>query len=403
MSTRRTWLGGCGAVALTALAPRLTLAGNAAAGAGRFVFVIQRGAADGLDTVVPYADPGYARLRGALAIDAGAAHRLDGSFALHPALIECARLYAAGQLLPVHAVATAYRERSHFDGQDVLEGGGTRAHERADGWLNRLLGLLPEAGAGRRGGAPAAVALAPTIPLALRGANEVASYAPSSLPQASDDLLLRIAELYRDDAQLQPLWDSALGARAMAGAAHGRGEPMRGDQARGPQDAATLGRLAATFLDAPQGARIAMIETGGWDTHSAQAPRLSAQLRALDTLLAALRDGLGARWRDTTVLVATEFGRSAAANGTGGTDHGTGAAALLAGGAVAGGRVAGDWPGIARAQLNDGRDLRATTDMRALFKGVLRDHLGIPAAALAGMVFPGSVAVDPMAGLVRTA
>ncbi|RZL93998.1 MAG: DUF1501 domain-containing protein, partial [Variovorax sp.] len=331
-------------------APRVVFA--QAATERRFVFIIQRGAADGLDTLVPYADPGYARLRGALAVDASAAHRLDGSFALHPALAETAQLFAAGQVLPVHAVASPYRDRSHFDGQNVLETGGTAPYALKDGWLNRLLTLLPRAG-------KEAIALAPTVPMALRGPVDVASYAPSALPQASDDLMLRVSQLYAADAQLHALWTAAMDARGIASA----GGEM---DARARQDPAGTGRMAANFLSQPGGPRIAMIETGGWDTHTGQAGRLAAQLRSLDALIAALRTGLGPAWDRTTVLVATEFGRTAAANGTGGTDHGTGSAALLLGGAVRGGRVLADWPGLAPANLYEGRDLQPTLGLDAL-------------------------------------
>ncbi len=180
----------------------------------RFIFIIQRGAADGLHTVVPYAEPAYARLRGDLAVDPATALKLDGTFALHPTLAELHRLYAAGQASFFHAVASPYRDRSHFDGQNVLETGGSAPYQLKDGWMNRLLDMLPRAG-------KEAIAFAPAVPMALRGAVEVASYAPSALPQANEDLLLRVEQLYAGDAQLHALWSSALEARAMAGE-HGR-------------------------------------------------------------------------------------------------------------------------------------------------------------------------------------
>ena len=302
----------------------------------RFVFVIQRGAADGLNIVVPYADPAYATLRGALAVDTSASTKLDGTFALHPSLVQIGQMYGRREALFVHAVASPYRDRSHFDGQNVLETGGSSAYQVKDGWLNRLVGMMPGATSTTHENA---IAFAPTVPMALRGAANVASYAPSGLPQAPDDLLTRVSQLYEQDAQLRPLWESAMAARGLAGDAGAR------------QDPASLGKLAAGFLSREDGPRIAMIETGGWDTHSAQMPRLAAQLKALDTMLAALRDGLGPAWSKTTVLVATEFGRTAAANGTGGTDHGTASVAMVIGGAVAGGRVVADWPGLRQSDL----------------------------------------------------
>ncbi|MDF1486292.1 DUF1501 domain-containing protein [Ramlibacter sp. H39-3-26] len=369
--------------------PRLTLAGmqapDEAPSARRFVFVIQRGAADGLHTLIPYADPGYARLRGELAIDPAGATRLDGTFALHPALVETARMYANGQALCIHAVASPYRERSHFDGQNVLETGGAAPYREKTGWLNRLAGLLPQP---RR----EALALAPTLPLALRGPAPATSYAPAGLRPPPDDLLARVERLYAGDAQLHALWSSAQETRAMAA-----GNPAR-------QDPASLGKLAAGFLARPDGPRIAMLETGGWDTHTGQAGRMAAQLKRLDALLAALRDGLGeGTWARTAVLVATEFGRTAAANGTGGTDHGTGAAALLVGGAVRGGRVLADWPGLAAADLYEGRDLRATAALDGIIATAAGECFGIEPEHAARALFPatGTTGKPVFEGLLR--
>ncbi|MDR5818379.1 MULTISPECIES: DUF1501 domain-containing protein [unclassified Caballeronia] len=374
MLTRRRFLRCAGASAGAMLiAPQLVLA--SAETERRFVFVIQRGAADGLNIVVPYGDPAYAALRGPLAIDAATATKLDGTFALHPSLQTAAQMYRDKQALFVHAVASPYRERSHFDGQNVLETGGSAPYQLKDGWLNRLLSMLPAPRAD-------AVALAPTVPLALRGRADVTSYAPSGLPQAPDDLITRVSQLYAGDAQLHPLWDAAMQARGLAADAGAR------------QDPASLGKLAATFLSKPDGPRIAMIETGGWDTHSAQNPRLATQLKALDAMLGALRDGLGTHWADTTVLVATEFGRTAAANGTGGTDHGTASAALLLGGAVAGGRVLADWPGLANASLYQARDLKPTLGLDAVIAHAAGESFGIDPQRVAASLFPeGSTAM----------
>jgi uncharacterized protein (DUF1501 family) len=336
----------------------------------RFVFIIQRGAADGLNTVVPYADPGYAKLREGLAIDPASALKLDGTFALHPSLAELNTLYAAKQALFVHAVASPYRERSHFDGQNVLETGGSNPYEVKDGWLNRLIRLLPKS----RG---EAIAFAPTIPMSLRGQAAVTSYAPSPLPQAPDDVLVRVGKLYEADPQLHPLWSAAMEAHGLA------------DDARARQDPASVGRMAATFLARPDGPRIAMIETGGWDTHSGQTNRLANQLKALDTLIGALRNGLAESWRQTTVLIATEFGRTAAANGTGGTDHGTASAAMLIGGAVQGGRVVAEWPGLAANQLYEGRDLKPTLDLDALIAVAAAESLNLDPQLTRRTLFPG--------------
>lgn len=338
----------------------------------RFVFIIQRGAADGLAIVAPTGDPAFAALRGDF-IDFTGGAKLDSFFTLHPALIETAKMYAHKQALFVHAVASPYRDRSHFDGQNVLETGGSAAYRMKDGWMNRLLGLLPQDEA-------KALALSATVPMALRGAHEVASYAPSKLPSASDDLLMRVAALYEPDRQLHGLWSTAMQTRMMAG----------DTSDAGGQNGAATGGLAAKMLAGELGARIAMIETGGWDTHSAQRGRLNAQLRGLDQMLSAMKTGLGGDWANTLVIVATEFGRTVAPNGTGGTDHGQASAAMLLGGAVAGGQVVADWPGLSQAALYEGRDLKPTTDLDATIAAALAQHYGLEPAQLMRTLFPES-------------
>lgn len=365
-------------------APRVLFA--QAASERRFIFIIQRGAADGLNTVIPYAEPAYARLRGALAIDPAAALKLDGSFALHPELQQLHGLYKAGEASFVHALASPYRDRSHFDGQNVLETGGRMPYQLKDGWMNRLLGMLPARGRD-------AIAFSPAVPLALQGSAEVTTYAPSALPEANEDLLMRVQQLYAPDPQLQALWASALQARSMAGAAMGGG----GNR----QDAAALGRMAAGFLARADGPRIAMIETSGWDTHSGQDARLAFQLRKLDGLIGALREGLGAAWAHTVVLVATEFGRTVAANGTGGTDHGTAAAAMLVGGAVHGGRILADWPGLAQADLLEGRDLRPTLGLDTLVATACAETFGLDPERTARALFPGASRDRPLPRLLK--
>ena len=337
----------------------------------RFVFVIQRGAADGLHIVAPTGDPAFSGIRGEFAQDLVTGHKLDSFFTLHPALAETAKIYADRQALFVHAVASPYRDRSHFDGQNVLETGGSAAYRLKDGWLNRLLGLLPKAEA-------RALALSFTVPMALRGAHEVASYEPSRLVSPSDDLLARVAALYEGDRQLHGLWSTAMETRMTAG----------GVSSATGQNGAAAGELAAKMLTGSSGARIAMIETNGWDTHSGQRGRLAAQLHSLDATLAAMKTGLGADWANTLVIVATEFGRTVAPNGTGGTDHGQAAAAMLLGGAVAGGRVIADWPGLHKSALYEGRDLNPTTDLDALIAGALDQHFGLEPSRTIATLFP---------------
>ena len=373
MLSRRSFIrAGGAATALASLGlPRMAFA--RASTERRFVFIIQRGAADGLHIVAPTGDPTYAGLRGDFAQDFAKGAPLDSFFTLHPALAETAKIYADKQALFVHAVASPYRDRSHFDGQNVLETGGSAAYRLKDGWMNRMLGLIPPAEA-------KALALSSTVPMALRGSHEVSSYASSQLPSPSDDLLARVGALYESDPQLHELWSAAIDTRMKAG------DAMQGGG--GPKGAAT-GALAAKML-LGDGARIAMIETNGWDTHSGQRGRLNAQLKDLDQLLASLKTVLGPEWSNTLVLVATEFGRTARPNGTGGTDHGQASAAMLLGGGVAGGKVVADWPGLTQGALYEGRDLKPTTDLDALIAGALSQHYGTEPARVMTALFPDS-------------
>ncbi len=373
MFSRRFFMAAGGATAgfATLGLPRMAFA--AANTSRRFVFIIQRGAADGLAILAPTGDPAFAGVRGPVADDLQGGAKLGTFFTLHPALVETAKLYAAKQALFVHGVASPYRDRSHFDGQNVLETGGSAAYRVKDGWLNRLLGLLPPADA-------KALALSSTVPMALRGSHEVSSYAPSALPSASDDLLARVSSLYESDQQLHGLWMAAMETRMTAG-----------DLAAGAgQNGGATGALAAKLLAGESGARIAMIETGGWDTHSGQRGRLNAQLRGLDQLVSGLKTGLGADWANTLVIIATEFGRTVAPNGTGGTDHGTASAAMLLGGAVSGGRIVADWPGLSQSELYEGRDLKPTTDLDALIGAALAQHYRVDPARAMATLFPES-------------
>jgi uncharacterized protein (DUF1501 family) len=344
---------------------------NAAAVKGRrLVFIVQRGAADGLAMVMPVGDPSYTGARKSLSEVQGT--KLDGMFALHPSLTGLNGLYQSKEALFVHAVASPYRDRSHFDAQNILESGGAAPYALKSGWLNRFAGMLSGAEA-------KALALSPTIPMALRGDAPATSYAPSRLPNASQDMIARVGQMYAGDAQLHDLWEQAITTRNMAGTA---GDAMN------PRDASAMGGLAAKLMAGDNGARIAMLETNGWDTHSAQAGRLNGQLKSMDALITGLKAGLGAEWANTLVIVATEFGRTVSPNGTGGTDHGTASAAMLIGGGVKGGRVVADWPGLSTNALYEARDLRPTLGLDALIVGALAQHYVMDPALIARNVFP---------------
>jgi len=360
--------------------------------------VILRGALDGLSTVAPIGDPDYAGLHGSIALTSGGPHpafMLDSFFGLHPSMPEFSRMYASKQAAVIHAVSTPYRDRSHFDGQDVLESGYAGPGRVQSGWLNRALEALPR---GER--VANALAVGPTTPLVLRGAAPTVGWAPVALPNADDDTAMRLVELYRhQDPALATALSQGLQLEKAA-----MGDDMKPRGGGNPIAAMrTVARGAAKLMAADDGPRIAALAFDGWDTHANEGGpvgRLAQLLSGLDGAFAEFETGFGDRWRDTAIVVATEFGRTAHINGTEGTDHGTATIALLAGGAIKGGRVISDWPSLKPAALYQGRDLAPTTDLRAVIKGVLADHLGISEHVLAQTVFPDSVAARPMKGLI---
>ena len=374
----------------------------------RFVLVILRGALDGLASVPPLGDRNYGELRRELALHApgetGGALPLNGFFGLHPSLEFLHQCYAARELTVLHALASPYRERSHFDGQDVLENGTPRPHALQTGWLNRALAAAP-APAAREAG----VSLGQNVPLVMRGPAAVTSWSPSKLMALDEDTLSRITELYAGDALLATRLADALAANTIAAGDDGEAGMMAPQTApaavRGSARYAEVVRAAAGFLRRADGPKVAVFDTSGWDTHANEGGaqgQLAARLGELDAGLATLRQELGPAWKDTAVLLLTEFGRTAAVNGTRGTDHGTATAGFLLGGAVAGGRVIADWPGLTARALYQGRDLAPTLDVRSVLKGVLAEHLAVPPRALEQQVFPESSAASALRGLIRS-
>lgn len=395
------------------LAPRLSFA-RATQGKSRLVVVIMRGALDGLAAVPPYGDPEYPRLRADLALHpgggpGGGALTLDGYFGLHPALSFLHDSFTARELIVFHAIASPYRERSHFDGQDLLENGTPRAHAMQTGWLNRALAEMPG-----RAEREAGVALGQNVPLLMRGPAAVTSWSPSKLTALDEDTLARITDLYATDKLLSVRLADALAADHIAaedaGDATMMGKPAMQPQAQpaqavqGPGRYAEVVHAAAGFLKQEDGPQVAVFDTTGWDTHANEGGaqgQLAGRLAQLDAGLATLKQQLGAVWNDTAVLLITEFGRTAATNGTRGTDHGTATAAFLVGGAVAGGRVLADWPGLTPRALYQGRDLAPTLDLRCVLKGLLAEQLRVPSRALEKTVFPDSESARPLEGLLR--
>jgi uncharacterized protein (DUF1501 family) len=411
-ATRRELLIGSGALFAWAFVPKIA---RAEGRDPRFLAIVLRGALDGLAAVAPVGDPDWVKLRGdnAIKLDgATPALPLDGFFALNPAMPNLHRLYKAGQAIVVHAVATPYRERSHFDGQDVLESGLARPGRADTGWLNRALVKLEPADRVRTGtNGRRTFAVGPITPLVVRGPAPVLSWVPPRLPPVSDDTAARLLDLYRHtDPTLARVLEDRIGLRALAPA----GSPDRKPGEMGPVIQvgninqvrayfAEAAGAAAKFLANPDGPRVGALALDGWDTHNDEGVvngRLAQLLGALDGALAAVETNMGAAWSETVVTLITEFGRTARINGTAGTDHGTATVALLLGGALKGGRVVADWPGVKEVDLYEKRDLKATTDLRAVLKGLLREHLYVDERVLTADIFPGSDAVAPMAGLL---
>lgn len=390
---RRTVLRGLGALFAWPYAPRLA---RAAGRDPRLLVVILRGGLDGISMLQPVGDPAFAALRGA---DAGESVPLDPLFALHGNMPKLLAMFREGEALALHAAHTPYRGRSHFDGQDVLESGLPRVTtgERT-GWLNRALTLLPR---GERVAPPRGLAVAPVVPVIMQGPAPVETWQLQRFRLADEELVARLLDLYE---ARDPVLAEALRSGAMLdNFLRERPPGPPGQRVPGRPDFVTDAAAAARIMARADGPRVAALGLNGWDTHAGQGTArggLANRLGALDDALGALREGLGPVWSDTVVAVVTEFGRSARLNGTGGTDHGMATAALLLGGRLTGGRVLADWPGLAPHELNEGRDLRPTTDLRAVLAGVLAEHLHLPAAAI-GEVFPDSVPVRPFTGLIR--
>lgn len=398
-SRRAFFLGGSAMFAWAHL-PRVASA--AGARDPRFVVIVLRGAVDGLATVAPVGDPRYASLHGQIALSLSGDHAatpLDGFFALHPSMPALARMFKQGHATVVHATATGYRERSHFDGQDVLESGYAGPGRIDSGWLNRAIGVLPSAERINVRG----LAVGPATPLILRGKVPVLGWAPRLARAAPEDLATRVLDLY---AHRDPALNAAL-AQGLDTDRLAAREGMAGTVAARDRNAIMGMRLTAEgtakLMAADDGPRVAALSFDGWDTHADEGGpigRLAQLLGGLDAALEAFESSLGTRWKETSIIAITEFGRTARINGTVGTDHGTGTVALLAGGAVKGGRVIADWPGLRDGELFEGRDLKPTVDLRAVLKGMLAEQFDLSPFVLGKQIFPGSGDIKPLTGLL---
>lgn len=356
---------------------------------GRLVFVLLRGGFDGLAAVVPYGDPAYEGLRGPLAFQDGDLTPLTPVFGLAPGLAPLREFWDRGEMVALHAIAIPYRTRSHFDGQAILETGLDRPVGASDGWLNRLLQIMP----GERSG----IAIASGMPRSMAGSHEVQTWSPTQLGAVTDEYLDRLAVLYRADGTLHNRFEAALQQQDLVGE-----EEMAGAGAR-RGGVTPLLKSAARILRQSTGPNVAAVEFSGWDTHANQ----GLAGGALDRLLGQLAEGLVAfraemqdAWADTTVVVMTEFGRTARPNGSRGTDHGTAGAGFLIGPKVARSAVLADWPGLGDSALYEGRDLRPTLDTRAVLKAAVAGTFDLTGAQ-ADRIFPGSSGVRGRYDLMR--
>lgn len=373
----------------------------------KLVVVVCRGGMDGLSVSPPVGDPEYAGLRRAIAIPGDAALKLDSTFGLHPALAGMHALAMKGEARIVPALASPDRARSHFEAQDVLETGAAGVYSTDSGWLNRAVQAM---NADRKTGA---LSVGATAPLILRGPAQAGSWSPGRAGEGSPRLPSLLSDLYASDPLLGPAFARGLETEAMAETATGGmavqggggmygGGGAQGLVRQGQTAAKGIGKAVAGFMTQAGGPQVVALSADGFDTHANQGAaqgQLANRLLYLDALADGMREGLGAEWSNTIVVFATEFGRTARVNGTNGTDHGTGSTGLLLGGALKKGGIVGDWPTLKAASLYEGRDLRPTVDSRALFKGLLRDHMGVDRRVLDAKVFPDSAAVAPIAGL----
>ncbi len=395
MLNRRHFLALSAATASLAIAPAPAFA--ASASDPRFMFIFLRGGMDGLAAVPTPNDTLYHVLRPSIGVSAAETLPLNNTFALHPALSGLHEMFLNGEATVFHNISSPNRERSHFEAMRHLEQGGDTLDSINTGWLARTLSAHygDEDNAG--------IALSQALQTSFLGADNVLNWAPSRIPPAPDRFLNQLETLYASAPALQSALADGRTANEIAAmetseelADNETDTSMVAVQSGSPQD---LARSAGQFLALEDGPRIAMMDIGGWDTHDNQVNDLNQQLPTLDQSLQMLKNSLGNAWQYTSVLVMTEFGRTVAENGTGGTDHGTAGAAFLLGGAVAGGHVRADWRGLAAEGLLEGRDLPPTTDARSVMKAILVDHLGVTLDLAESEIFPDSSDAVKMQGL----
>jgi uncharacterized protein (DUF1501 family) len=384
LMSRRSMLGVTAALFSSAFLPNFAHAATNAE--ARFLVVVLRGGMDGMGLMIPKLDPLYAAKRKGLALPFASTLSLGTDFALHPALARVHAMFNDGDAAFAPAAGIPLLNRSHFECQDNLENGLQVNSTLATGWLNRFFGSLPA-------GDPVRVKRGLEIgeaPLILRGPEPVLGWSPTWFDKSDPATIARLRTAYTAiDPSLWSSLENGLAADALALAAGASGSTDISVLRRGFIGAARLMRAAS-------GPRVSVLSVGGWDTHSQQGGltgQFNDRLTELDQALGDFKTEIGTAWANTVVICVTEFGRTVETNGTTGTDHGLGTTSLLVGGAVKQGFI-GDWPGLAPAQLLEG-DLRPTVDLRSVFKGILRDHMGMPDATLESVVFPDSATTAP--------
>ena len=392
--SRRSFLGGSMAFASWAYGTPFSYAAQGRD--PRLVFINLKGGLDGISMLAPTGDPSYEAARGGLILPNTGPDKgfvLDSYFTLNPHMPVLARLFGAGDALLFHAVATPYRSRSHFDGQDVLESGLPGVATAESGWMNRLLGFLPRGDLLQQ---PLGLSTGSKIPLVLRGSEDVINWMPAGFKEADTSLAEHLYELYtHSDPSLAYRLRDALKMRSILGS-EAAFEKMVQESTHGTSKGKggkyrAFAVAAGKLLAEQSGPRIASISISGWDTHVAEGPldgRLAKLLSSLDGVIDGLQSELRTVWDQTVIVIATEFGRTVAMNGTAGTDHGTGTCAIAVGGALKGGRVIADWPGLGVKNLYEQRDLMPTTDLRSILMGLISEHLDIHRRHLVNTVFP---------------
>ena len=362
----------------------------------RLVLVFLRGGMDSLGAVIPYGDPAYKSARKSLAIEERDSQMIDinGRFAFHSSMKPLHDFYKRGELAVIHAVATPYRERSHFDAQDLLENGTTEPRGSHSGWLNRTIQVLEKGQyQNKHQNNVLGLSIGSSKQLILSGRAKVTTWSPSVLREVDEDLLDRISRMYEQDELLHEALEIAKDNMDIS--------DVKGKLTRGAKSFISTMQAASKFLQKPKGPRIAVVDMNGWDTHSNQGSgkngRLPALLRVLSEGVAEYRKGTADNvWKNTVIYIVSEFGRTVHPNGSGGTDHGTAGLSMVLGGNINGGRVITNWPGLSSSHLFEGRDLRPTTDLRSVSKSILNKHFGISPAVIDNSILPGTASLRPI-------